>query len=377
VIRTVLFRIHWLIGITAGLVLLVVGGTGAILALQAPVQDALTGAHRLDASGTLAPPAAWVANVASAHPGWEPTAIVWRGTQRAVEIRINQPGVPGHGRMVAVDPRDARVLGELAGAAFFETSEQLHRTLAAGPVGKSVVGVSTLLFLFIVATGFVLRWPGRHSLRAWLKPEIARPGRARWYSLHAVSATWLAPVYLVIIATGLTWSFPAYRTWLGTTVGLPAEPPRAPPGAAMSPVVVDAEALARAFATLRSEAPDTARAMLQLPRAAAAPLEWRVLAAGAPHDRAFDRLKLDPAGARSAYEAWSAQPRARRFMGSLLPLHTGSWFGVPGRIVYGVASFALPLFALTGLWMWWLRRRAMAARRVAVGDAALSSAPST
>ena len=374
--RQVLFRVHWLIGITAGLVLLLVGGTGAILAVQPEVQDSLNRSHVLDASGTLTPPAAWVDGVAKAHPGWEPTAIVWRGPQRAVEIRINEPGVPGHGRMVAVDPRDATVLGELAGAEFFEASEQLHRNLLAGAAGKQIVGFSTLVFALIVVTGFVLRWPARHSLGAWLKPELARTGRARWFSLHSVCATWLAPVYVVIILTGLTWSYPAYRAWLGTLVGVTAEQPRGPRGGAPKPVVIDAAKLERAFGTLRAEAPATSRAMLQLPRDPSASLEWRVLGADAPHDRAMDRLKLDADGARAAYEPYTAMPAGRRFMGSMLALHTGSFFGGAGRLVYGLASFALPLFALTGLWMWRLRRRAIAVRRVPTRETELSSAPS-
>ncbi|MGQ7695762.1 PepSY domain-containing protein, partial [Streptococcus suis] len=68
-----------------------------------------------------------------------------------------------------------------------------------------------------LATGLYLRWPKVHRWRIWLKPSLSRPGRPRWWSLHAVAGTWLTPVYLVIALTGLTWSYPSFKdgvTWL-------------------------------------------------------------------------------------------------------------------------------------------------------------------
>jgi sulfite reductase (NADPH) flavoprotein alpha-component len=96
-------------------------------------------------------------------------------------------------------------------------------------------------------------------------------------------------------------------------------------------------------------------------------LEIRYQTAASPHDRAWDILKLDPAsGAVRGSEPYADLPRGRRFIASLFPLHSGSWFGVPGRVVAVSAALLMPLFALSGLWMWLLRRRNEAMRRRAV-----------
>ena len=62
-------------------------------------------------------------------------------------------------------------------------------------------------------------------------------------------------------------------------------------------------------------------------------------------------------------EPYAELPRGRRFVASLFPLHSGSWFGMPGRVVAVTAALLMPLFALSGLWMWVLRRRNDALRR--------------
>ena len=83
-----------------------------------------------------------------------------------------------------------------------------------------------------------------------------------------------------------------------------------------------------------------------------------------PHDRAWDSLKLDPVDGRvRSREPYAELPRGRRFVASLFPLHSGSWFGMPGRVVAVTAALLMPLFALSGLWMWVLRRRNDALRR--------------
>jgi len=92
-----------------------------------------------------------------------------------------------------------------------------------------------------------------------------------------------------------------------------------------------------------------------------------------PHDRAWNSIKVDPADATIvARETYAELPRGRRFVASLFPLHSGSFWGTPGRLLMALSALLMPLFPLTGLWMWRLRRRNEALRRQ---HAAALSAP--
>jgi sulfite reductase (NADPH) flavoprotein alpha-component len=191
--------------------------------------------------------------------------------------------------------------------------------------------------------------------------NTAAKGRGFWWQVHAVVGTWLLVPYLVAAATGLWWSYDFYRNAVNGLAGVPTPVRRGPPNDASAVASLDA-----AWVSFVREAPDAVRATIAASAAADGALEIRYQTAASPHDRAWDTLKLDPVdGALRGRERYVDQPRGRRFVASLFPLHSGSWFGVPGRVVAASSALLMPLFALSGLWMWRLRRRNDAIRRKA------------
>jgi len=105
-----------------------------------------------------------------------------------------------------------------------------------------------------------------------------------------------------------------------------------------------------------------------------APLEIRYLTASSPHDRAFGTIRIDAAsGEIVAREPYAELPAGRRFVSSLFPLHSGSFFGTPGRVLVALAALLMPFFAITGIWIWMLRRRCESARRVRAPEPAAAS----
>jgi sulfite reductase (NADPH) flavoprotein alpha-component len=191
--------------------------------------------------------------------------------------------------------------------------------------------------------------------------NTAAKGRGFWWQLHAIVGTWLLIPYLVAAATGLWWSYDFYRNAINGLAGVPTSTRRGPGNDA--PVAVSLDA---AWASFRREAPDASRANIATSPAADGALEIRYQTAASPHDRAWDSVKLDPAdGAVRSREPYAELPRGRRFVSALFPLHSGSYFGVPGRVIAAIAALLMPLFALSGLWMWVLRRRNGELRRMA------------
>lgn len=366
--KRVLFRIHWLLGIPAGLVLAVVGVTGALLSYEAELLDLLNPRLRVEAAGRAPlPPDRLIAIAVAAHPGFSVRSYAGRADPAApVELRLVR-GAERGGTQVFIDPYSGELLGAPRGADFFHTSEQLHRFLAAGPVGKQIVGASTVALIVLALTGVVLRWPRRwRSPRAWLALDTGLRGRSLLWHLHAVLGTWALAFYLLAAFTGLWWSYGFYRSAVNAMAGVPVPAgPSAPApttsGAAAPPVSVD-----RAYAAFLAAAPDAVRFSTHLPGDPEAPIEWRYFTADAPHERAADSLSIDRVrGDVVARQRYADLPRGRRLIASMLPLHTGSWFGPLGRFAMMLASLAMPVFALTGLWLWLQRRRrARGAREV-------------
>lgn len=374
-LKRALFRLHWLAGLGAGMVLAVVGFTGGLLGFEGSIVRLLNPQWRVAADGhTTLAPEQWIANARAAWPDRQPRAIAWNGDDEPVMLRMARG--PERGIEVALDPHDGRLFGEPRGAAFFAAVERVHRTLAAGPVGKQVVGASTALLIALVLSGIYLRWPRRaRSPSAWLRPDFRPRGRGLLWQLHAVAGTWLLLFYLLAASTGLWWSYDVYRNAVNRMAGVSAPLRRPSPAtqAAAAPVPLD-----RAWATFRAQAPDATRASVALAGANGSALEIRYQTAASPHERAWNTLKVDAAsGAVLGRGLHADLPRGRRFVQALFPLHSGSFFGAPGRVLMSLASLLLPFFAITGLWLWLLRRRAAVGRTRRVPRAAVAGMAAT
>lgn len=80
-------------------------------------------------------------------------------------------------------------------------------------VGKLVVGISTLIFVFILISGIVIWWPRtRKALVNSLKISTGKGLKRFWYDLHVAGGMYILLFLLVMALTGLTWSFSWYRT---------------------------------------------------------------------------------------------------------------------------------------------------------------------
>ena len=79
--------------------------------------------------------------------------------------------------------------------------------------GKMIVGVSTLMFVFVLISGAVIWWPRtKKVLKNSLKITVNKGWRRFWYGLHVAGGMYALVFLLIMALTGLTWSFSWYRT---------------------------------------------------------------------------------------------------------------------------------------------------------------------
>ena len=126
----------------------------------------------------------------------------------------------------------------------------------------------------------------------------------------------------------------------------------------------------------RREANDATRANFGLTGAADAPVEIRYQTPSSPHERAWNTLRIDAAnGTVASRELYAELPRGRRFVFSIFPLHSGGFFGLPGRLAVALAALMMPFFAVTGFLLWIARRRNAALRKEAAAGAIAPRVP--
>ncbi|MFV0924011.1 PepSY domain-containing protein [Pseudomonas palmensis] len=368
-VKKSLFQLHWFFGITAGLVLALMGVTGATWSFQDELLRLFNPQVlkvQVRDEGVL-PPAELVRRV-EAEQG-DKVSMLWVNVRSDEAARIFFTPPPGErrGTLRYADPYTGKLQPPVSGQGFFDLMLQLHRFLAMGDTGRQITGACTLMLIFFCLSGLYLRWP-RQALnwRTWLTLDWAKKGRAFNWDLHAVAGTWCLLFYLLFALTGLFWSYDWYREGLNRLLGdAPAAGEQRKrgegrgrplaPGKDAAPLVVDYDAI---WTSLQAAAgPGLRTYNLRLPPAGGQPATLFYLLDNAEHERALNTLSLDPAtGVVRQHDRYTDKSLKAQLLASVYALHVGSYFGLTGRILVTLASLSMPLFFITG-WLLYLDRR--------------------
>lgn len=414
-LRSVLFWLHLVAGLAAGIVIGIMSFTGVVIAFE---HEIVEWAER-DVRRVPAPPADAV------------TLPLDQLIARAVEAAGGEAKPAGV--TVSSDPRDAVAVnlgretgtryvnpytGEVAPLATTRTHDFMHlmidwhRWLALSgeqrATGRAITGASNLAFLVLALSGLWLWWPRALRWRA-LKPSLwftGARGKARDWNWHNVYGFWSLPVLVVLIVTAVVISYPwasnlVYRA-VGETPPTQLAPAETPSFTRPSP---DAPRLtyAEAFVALAAAHPAWTTITLRegLPRRRGAPAQPTPTPGNAGLQPASDSDSPTPRRERATAQPYSATIRAddgspafastqvvlnpytaeplsttgyadlstgRKLRTWMRFLHTGQALGWPGQLVAGLASLAGCVLVYTGFALSW--RRFFSRRRKTVPAAA-------
>ncbi|MFL0414819.1 PepSY domain-containing protein [Sphingomonas sp. 179-I 2A4 NHS] len=361
--RALLFQVHWFLGITAGLVLAVMGVTGATMSFEAEILEA---ANRgiITVSPSSTPPLTGpqlIARIEAQRPDIRISRlIVERDPTRVAVVRYTEGGSKKRERSY-LDPATGQMLGEPRGEAFFETIRSVHRWMAlpgdGNGFGRRVTGFAALSLIFFALSGLYLRWPRRPlDWRSWFVLDLRKTGRNLYRALHTVIGSWLILFYLISAGTGLWWSYGWYRDGAQRLLApARAEVARAMP---VSDEPADLRVAWRGFE--RATGGRSYERITASVRDHA--VEFRAKLPGARHDRVSDELMIDgTTGAVISHVPYADRRWGEDLVTSVYELHRGAYWGMPGRIAMTLSSLTMPLFTITGFLLYFARRRRKAA----------------
>lgn len=386
------FQLHWFFGITAGLVLAVVGLTGALLSYYEELTRAFSPGVMTVAVRDTAPLTVpdLVARVHEAVPDRRILLMtVMRNPEDAVGVRLSI-GDGTRGETYFVDPYTGQMLGRSQADVVFRFIMDIHRFLTVDGIGKQITGAATLLLFLLAASGLYLRWPRRiGNWRAWFHIDFKKQGRPFLWNLHAVIGTVVLVPYLLSATTGLYWSYDWWRGMLFSMAGVeqpvrnkqPEKPKMAKQGDANTKgerkkalpdlASTSADDMSTVWDSFVARVPDYTKVYLRPSQKAGGPLQMTWLDKSVPHERAFSRMDIEPAsGTIRNEERYAQKTTGGQLMTSIYALHRGSFFGPVGIVVMMLSSLMMPVFFVTG-WMLYLdrrkKKRALAAARPAQG----------
>ncbi len=367
-LKRIFFQIHWFLGITAGLILSIMGVTGAIYSYESQIlkwinQDSYVVAAQTQPKLT---PAQIYQHFQRTQPELKINSVTISSSQTtSSQINIAKAGEK-RGLAVMINPYTAEVLPELKGREFFKFVEKLHRTLTLGPQGKLITGSCALILIFFVLSGLYLRWPKKHSVRQWLAVKPQLKGRNFLWDLHAVVGTWVIVFYLMLAMTGLYWSFDWWRNGMYAVLGVQREIPKEAPLAAKKnegskqalPLPTVTYALEQTWSGFNQNiGREYSSLTLNIPTKDDGKVEVSFIDATPQHERAKNTASYDYRAEKiEKLKLYETQPLNEKIMSSMLPVHRGSFFGPVYQFLAMLAALVMPLFFITG-WMLYLKRR--------------------
>ncbi len=394
--KTIWFKIHFILGLTAGLVLLVVGTSGAILSFEKEILKAIN----KDSYEVSVPNSAKLSTKELLEkfqvkmPDTKVSSISFSSepedsTVLNVTSKENRKGINYY-----INPYTAEILPDIVGRDFFSFNLRLHRWLAfsgdAREVGKQAVAISTVALIILAISGVIIYW-GRIK-RAFFKSftfTTKHHGRAFLSTMHSAVGMWVLPFYLLASLTGLYWSYGWYNDMLYKIAGV-EKPQRMqqqakPEGQAESEKPEGEKAQRTENKAEKPEgekvrAPkqeksnfdeyqkavdmfnvfvqkDYSKVTLRFPQKGSV-YSFSYLDTNPDHYRASNSLELDVNSWQLLkHERYEDKPLNEQLMRSILPLHTGEYFGIIGQIGMFIASAAMSLFTITGFMLYFNRTR--------------------
>jgi uncharacterized iron-regulated membrane protein len=358
-LRKLWLTLHRWLGLTAGLLFVLLGLTGSLLVFDHAIDEWLHPTLLL--SQRNVPPRPLSELLAAAEEAMpEPVAAMSRpriaGGVWTAWVQTGTDDEP-QWTQVYVDPATAKVTGKRVwGTDLVGTVYRLHYTLLGGEWGETLVGIGGLLLMLSVVSGVYLWWPLLRN--GWRAAFAIRSGIRFCYDLHKTLGIACSLVLLVIAFTGVYMIFPE---WIKPIVAVVAQETREPKNlktkaTANHPRLSPEKVLAIA----QRRFPDAQFDHFHPPLEKEGVYEMAFRQAG-EIQRAFGRTQvwIDPGtGEILAVRDTRMATAADSFFASQFPLHNGEAFGLLGRWLVFFTGLAPAALYVTGLLLWWRKRTA-------------------
>lgn len=373
--RRLLARLHRWVGLATGLVVFVVGLTGAVYVWEAELFALL---HPklvyVEPSTSRAGADAVLAAARRALPPDRPVIrLTWHADPRRSVVAMAQRLVDDaptyfdeflYYDEVFIDPSTARVLGVVDRKHdWIYITRMIHTSLLLATRGTWIVGASTIVFVLMVIVGMVLWWPRTRAVwRTRLVPRLSGPWKRSVFDAHNILGAYGALGMLVLALTGPVWTWKWYEgaiAWLFTGEARITAPPVEKPVRIDRPSI--AEPLQAALATIRTRIPDGRRYMVDLPGGKFGALTVGVIY---DHGRAweeYDRYFFDArSGTLTGDERFDEKNLGLRWRNSNYGIHTATLYGWPMQVAGTLLCLLVASLPVTGVLIWfprWRRRR--------------------
>jgi len=356
-------KFHLWLGLSTGLVVFILGITGAIYCFAPELQSLQPYRTVKEETRVFLTPSQIQQIAESNLPGKAPQRIYYDARDKAVMVLFSKKDEYTYS--VFINPYSGEVLKVRDNDKdFLSVVLQLHRTLLI-PYGHDIIRWSTVIFIFMLISGIILWWPkkkrtAKHGFRIMWR---AHPKRLN-YDLHKVLGFYVTWVVIFTATTGLMFAFESFAGFVYKTTGADRSTVKAkPPFSDTTQMAGKSTAIDLVWEQI---VPDLyqkyATAMFVLPAAKngsfllrANPKKGTIYESDFRYFDQYTGKEIPGAYVWGKYiDAKVTADFVRRMN---YDIHTGAVFGLPGRIALFFVALIVASLPITGFYFWLGKKR--------------------
>lgn len=367
--KNALLLFHRWSGISAGLIIVLVGVTGSILVFEDELDVALNpDLYVAQPDGLRLPFDEITSQAVRTHPGWQP-AFVSRlddAPDRTLTVTLRDAG--GNERQVFVNPFTAEIVGERSSLSSLALIRRLHGDLTLGGIGENALGLLSILLMAMFTVGLLLWWPRKERLPEALSVKWDGGSRRVIRDLHNAGGVYMF-VFLFLSAVTvppIVWKLTAPEVGPPASTAAPQSAtgntgPRMPAGSGGPPPSIPWQAAADAAL---DAVPDSWLGFILRPLG---PQPFYLIRVFPPGENAVAKQTTVFVNRYTGEIIRLSAPAAPTWTSLLsadfaASLHSGAIAGLPGRWVMFIAGLFFPALFATGFFLWWRRKKGVAMR---------------
>ncbi|MGB7842362.1 MAG: PepSY-associated TM helix domain-containing protein [Salinimicrobium sp.] len=356
--RNFINDLHLWLGIGSGIILFLICLSGSILVFEKEIKGLFS--EKIQLSGTDKPVKSlaqlkW--EVETSGVGKLRSLIIPGEAGSFYEVQIKKSAGDRGGTTFFLNPYTAEIITPPASAAddFMFTILRLHRWLLFDTsIGRPIVGIATIIFLFLSFSGLILWFPKKWKWNCF-KPALTIKTNAHWkriiHDLHNTLGFYVAPFIIVIALTGLCWSFEGYRDTAEELLGAEIFAR----GRGQKPEVVPAGKPVRIetiFEIVRSQFPQKGEIEILFPTRRNPVYSIRKFGPSTFTPAMADRLILSSSGKLLSKDIFREKPLNEKIASLIKPIHTGHIFGTFSKVLYLLVCLVATSLPVTGTIIW-------------------------
>ena len=354
-IRNLAFSLHRYIGLSVGLILIIVGLTGSLLVFNREINVALV-KQKFDRvipqSQTLSLDAIAdsVTQSYANQPDYQIHQFDLHFAPDIYQVRLKNS--EDKQLEVFINAYTGKVLGDrIRDNTFFSRVYELHYALFAGEIGYVIVGITALLLFLLAVTGLIL-WNGWRNFLAGFKIKLIASKKRKNYDIHKVVGI-IALVFLAMISiSGFAWNF--YEQTEPAIYSLTFSPK--PPEVKSTPTGKETLAISKVIKQANATIPEAKASFISVPTQ---PEEVFTVYMKQLGDKQYfaNNVQIDRySGEVLHFVNSKTASLGDRILNAFAPMHYGTFGGLATRILYLFVGLSPTVLFVTGLTMYRLRR---------------------